>query len=242
MNKGFITSALGALLFFSVATQVQASSGTVYGSSDCQIAYGGNQCENINLLLDKKIADPTTVDKKGQSPSNYQDNWGVNAAKYVPGQHVPYQITVTNTGTKTLTDISVKDTLPSYINYVSGGKFDSKTKIVTITIDKLGAGDSKNLDIIGQVVSSNELPSDQTTVCDVVNKAVASTDSLSSQDTAELCIQKEAVGGGETKGGLKVFPAPKTKTTPPTGSEALALIGLLPGGILGMFLRKKSQS
>ena len=59
-----------------------------------------------------------------------------------------------------------------------------------------------------------------------------------SSDNSQFCIQKPVLG--ETKGGLKVFPAPSVTTTPPTGPEMLPLIGLIPTGVLGFILRKKS--
>lgn len=238
----FLITILPALLFLQFAGTAYAGSSSVYGSSDCQ-TYGGNNCENVSLLVDKKIADPTTVDVKGKNPSNYQDNWGVNTAQYVPGQHVPFQITVTNTGTKTLTNLTVKDIMPQYIKYVSGGSYDSNEKTVVIKIDKLDPNKSKTIDIVGQVVASSELPSDQTIICGdgTTNQAIVTVDSLSERDNAQICIQKEAVGGGETKGGLKVFPAPKTTSTPPTGPEMLGLIALFPAGIGGFILRRKSQ-
>lgn len=238
----FLIAILPALLFFQFADTAYAGSSSVYGSSDCQ-TYGSNNCESVSLLVDKKIADPTTVDVKGKNPSNYQDNWGPNTSKYVPGQHVPFQITVKNTGTKTLTNLTVKDILPQYIKYVSGGSYDGNAKTVVVKIDKLTPNESKTVDIVGQIVSSGELPSDQTIVCgdQTTNQAIVTVDSLSEKDNAQLCIQKEAVGGVETKGGLKVFPAPKATTTPPTGPELLGLIALLPAGIGGLILRRKSQ-
>ncbi|MBI2442621.1 MAG: DUF11 domain-containing protein [Candidatus Levybacteria bacterium] len=45
----------------------------------------------------------------------------------------------------------------------------------------------------------------------------------------------------ETKGGQPVYPAPSTTTSPDTGPELLALIGLLPGGAFGWYLRRKSR-
>ncbi len=44
-----------------------------------------------------------------------------------------------------------------------------------------------------------------------------------------------------TKGGLPVYPPTKATKTPDTGPESLALFGLIPSAIGGMFLRRKSK-
>ncbi len=44
-----------------------------------------------------------------------------------------------------------------------------------------------------------------------------------------------------TKGGLPVYPPTKATTTPQTGPEAIALIGLIPSAIGGMLLRRKTN-
>ncbi len=65
----------------------------------------------------------------------------------------------------------------------------------------------------------------------MVNQSFASANDINVQDNAQLCIQKT----------LPVFPAPTAKTTPKTGPEALALIGLIPSAIAGLVLRKRSM-
>lgn len=44
----------------------------------------------------------------------------------------------------------------------------------------------------------------------------------------------------KTKGGFPVLPSSPVKTTPATGPEMLPLIGLIPIGLTGVFLRKKA--
>lgn len=240
LNK-FLTT-LTVLFLLGTLTQ-PAYAGSASGTSECTTTYGNSgDCETINIIIDKKVADPETVDRKGKNPSNFQDNFGVNDNKYVPGQHIPYQIFITNSGTKTLTDITVKDILPQYVTLIaSAGTTDDKNHTITMKIDKLLSGETKRFDILGQIVASDKLPSDQEIVCNVTNQATATVENKTEQDNAQVCIKKEAVGGEMTKGGLKVFPAPKTQTTPSTGPEALALIALLPSGIAGLLFRKKAK-
>ncbi len=238
--KLVILIALAVSLFATGSSSVLAAG---INETECTTNYGayGNNtdCEHIDFIINKTIADPTTVEKKGQSPSNYRDNWGVNAEKYVPGQQVPFRISVTNTGTKTLHNIVIKDTMPQYIRYASGGSYDKKTKIVSFNIESLSANETKTVDLIGQIIGADSLPSDSSVSC-TTNKATASVNNMTVEDNAQLCIIKESVGGEETKGGTKVFPAPKTKTTPPTGPEVLALLPLIGSGIAGLILRRRS--
>lgn len=45
--------------------------------------------------------------------------------------------------------------------------------------------------------------------------------------------------GQTTKGGLPVYSPSTTSQTPPTGPEALSLLGLIPAAAAGFWLRKK---
>lgn len=44
----------------------------------------------------------------------------------------------------------------------------------------------------------------------------------------------------KTKGGFPILPSSPIKTAPATGPEMLPLIGLIPMGLAGVFLRKKA--
>lgn len=45
----------------------------------------------------------------------------------------------------------------------------------------------------------------------------------------------------KTKGGFPILPSSPVKITPATGPEMLPLIGLIPMGLAGLFLRKKPR-
>lgn len=217
------------------------SADTYGGEVPCQPSYGKDKCDKPDILLDKKVADPTTVGMKGATPSNYQDNFGFNSEKYVPGQQVPFQISVTNTGNKTLKDIKVEDTLPKDILYVSSvGKYDAATHKVSFTIESLAPNEKKTIELIGQVVASDKFPSDQTVICSIVNNASATVENVTSSDKSEICVKKESVGGPKID--KKVYPAPKAKKTPPTGPEAIALLPIIGGAISGYMLRRKTNN
>ncbi len=227
MNKIFLS--IFAVAFFALFAVSQKS----FADTVCQPIYGGGQtCVQVgNLLVNKTVKNPQS--------GAFVDNLSVNDPKYEPSSTVTFKITVTNTGSGNISKATVKDTLPNFVTFVSGpGSFDSNTKVLTFEVVNLGAGQSQTFDIQAKVADSGSLPADQGITC-VVNQVLATADSMQSSDNSQFCIEKPVLG--VTKGGLKVFPAPQVVTTPPTGPEMLPLIGLIPGGALGFFLRKKTS-
>lgn len=206
----------------------------VNADTSCQPIYGGGQtCVQVgNITINKTVKNPST--------GSFVDNLGTGDPKFSPTNTVAFKITVTNTGDSDISKTTVKDTLPNYVTFVSGpGKFDNNTKVLTFDVENLAAGASKTFDVTAKVVEAKNLPGDQSTIC-VVNQATAKTnDNQESSDNAQFCIEKEVTP--TTKGGLKVFPAPEVKTTPSTGPEMFALIGLIPSGLAGLVLRKKAS-
>jgi uncharacterized repeat protein (TIGR01451 family) len=219
------------------ATVFAASAATAFAGNygtDCQAQYGTSNCSTTNIVVNKTVQNPST--------KNYVDNLGANDPKYKGGQTVPFKITVTNTGTATLNNVIITDTLPQYTTGVEtkGGQISNNA--VTITVDKLNAGESKTFDLNAKVVDEKTLPADKGIIC-VINKAKSNSDSATSYDEAQFCIEKPVIGiknPPTTKGGLPVHSAPETTITPKTGPEMLALIGLLPTGAAGFILRRRS--
>ena len=124
------------------------------------------------------------------------------------------------------------------MTFVSGpGKFDANTKTVTYTLKDLKAKESRTNDLVVKVVAENDLPIQNGEVC-AVNQSFVSADSMSDQDNATFCIEKKKV---VTKGGLPVKPAPPIKEAPPTGPEMAALFALIPVGLSGLLLRRKTN-
>lgn len=162
----------------------------------------------------------------------------VSDPKFGVNQTVTFKITVKNTSNSKLTNLTLTDTLPDYVDFVSGvGSFDSKTKVLTIKLDKLDAGEAR--DFFVQAKVKDVLPKDQNVTC-VVNQAMVTVGDKKSQDNAGFCIEK-VVNPTVTKGGLKVFPPTTVEKTPETGPEAIALFGLIPSALGGLFLRRKSK-
>lgn len=228
MPKLFSILLVSGLLFLSPFGKVSAD-------VTCQPVYGGGQtCVTTgNILVNKTVNNPAT----GQ----FVDNLGINDSKFAPNQQITFNIAVTNTGGTIILQTSVKDTLPSSVIFTSSsptGTFDQNSRTITWILDNLKPNETRNLTIQGVIVDANQLQKD--VICDpdkTTNVVIATANNgQTSQDFASFCIQK----GATTKGGLPVFPPPKVVTTPPTGPELIPLIGLLPAGIGGWFLRKKS--
>jgi len=228
MDKVYL-SIFALVIFLLMASEQSALADTV-----CQPIYGGGQtCVQVgNTLINKTVQNPQT--------GAFVDNLNVNDPKFTPTSSVTFHITVTNTGSSTINKTTVKDTLPSFINFVSGpGSFDSNTKVLTFDVGNLAAGESRTFTIAAKVTDQGQLPQDQGITC-VVNQAISTSENgQQSSDNSQFCIQKPVLG--ETKGGLKVLPSPQITITPPTGPEMLPLIGLIPTGIFGFFLRKKAS-
>ncbi len=228
--------ALTAFAFIAFTGNAFATSNGGYGTIDCQPIYGGGEtCETSNkFVLDKKVLHPTKT--KG-NVEVYVDNLTINDPKYAPGQTIKFQLSVTNTGSSKLDEVTFTDYLPNYVEFVSGpGTFDSNSNKLTYKIENINSNETKRFIIVAKVKGAGSLPNTQNTVC-VVNQASVTFGKDESRDNSQFCIEQTTT----TKGGLPVMPAPKMTQTPSTGAESLALIGLIPAAVGGLFLRRRSK-
>src|ERR1017187_8685888 len=72
--------------------------------------YGNNQSTQLNL--NKMVQDPAT--------GNFVDNLGTSNTIFNAGQNVDYRLVLSNNGNTSFGFVDVTDTLPSYLNFVSG--------------------------------------------------------------------------------------------------------------------------
>lgn len=202
-----------------------------YAGFSCQPIYGGGQtCVSIGgVAVNKTVINPQT--------GKMVDSLGINDPKFSAEYIVTFQIALTNTGDSQIGHIDVRDVLPQFVNFNAGpGNFDPNNKTLTFGVDNLAPNETRVFTLVGKVVEISKLP--QNVVC-VVNQVTAATkEEQISQDNSQFCIEKKVP---VTKGGFPVFPAPTITITPPTGPESLALFSLVPTGVLGWFLRKKSH-
>lgn len=231
MKKLILISLITGFISLSFAVKTNAS-------TSCQPIYGGGEtCVQVGKIsINKTVKNPVT--------GSFVENLNINDPKYSPTSTVNFQITVTNTGSENISSTTVKDTFPNFVTFVSGpkdGKFDSNSKVLTFTVGNLSAGASKTFDVSAKVADQGSLPADQGVTCVVNQVNATSNDNQQSSDNSQFCIEKPTQPGTTTKGGLKVFPAPAVVTTPATGPEMFPLIGLIPSGLFGIFLRKKTS-
>lgn len=211
----------------------------------CQPVYGGGTTcvQSTGLVVTKQIQNP----QNGQ----YITAYPIYTIFYSSGQTVPFKITLANTSNTTLSGISVQDQFPNLLEYLSGnGTYNKSTGILTTTIPNLQAHSSTTLYVSGKVAGPNQFPSKQSNVC-VVNQVTATVNNESSVANSQFClsnalpnIEASSTTSSNTtsSGGLPVYPPiMHSKTTPDTGPQALAVIALLPIGILGILLQKASK-
>jgi uncharacterized repeat protein (TIGR01451 family) len=197
--------------------------------ADCTQIYGGGQtCTSYSFSLQKFVQVP------GQS--NFVNNLSINDPKYNLSQTVNFEIVVTNTGSNYISSVTIVDTFPQFVSFVSGpGSFNNSNNTLTFVVNNLNAGQSQTFNLSGKVASSG-VP--QGITC-VVNQA-AGTDNNGDTNTAssQLCITN-VVNPTPTP---VLLPVAQIKTTPPTGPEMLPLLALIPGALSGLYLRKKSKN
>lgn len=205
-----------------------------YADTSCQPIYGGGQSciTTNNIVIDKTVLNPQT--------NQFVNNLSINDPKYQPGFIATFQISITNTGNNNISRIDVKDIFPQYVSFSAGaGTFNANTNTLSFSLDNLAPNETRKYNIVGRVFKAEQLPGAMGSVVCAVNQTIAIINNNNvGQDNAQFCIQKTVVA--TTKGGFPIYPSVPTASTPSTGPEALVLFGLIPTGITGLFLRKKS--
>lgn len=147
----------------------------------------------LTILIDKKIGKPTGETKGGLPMVEYVDNLTVSDYKFQPNQEIYFQLTVKNTSTVSLTDVTVKDYLPAYLEPIEGpGTYDSNSKTITISAGDFSPNQEKVYRLKMKIFPQERLPADKGLFC-LVNKADASNNGVYDDDTAQFCIEKQVV-------------------------------------------------
>lgn len=222
MMKKILALVFASILFSLSLATVQAAAGNdgAYGQP-CPGGYGQNECFT-NIVVDKKVQNPKT--------SSLVDHLGANDDRFSPKATIKFQIKVTNTGNLSLSNIEVKDVLPPYLEGIKGfGNFDANTREMKMTIDKLEPNQTRTLNIEAKILDASKLPTDQSILC-TINQVTARSEGNMAEDNAGFCIQLKA---------MQVQAPPPVKQTPPTGPGTLALVGLIPTALTGIYLRRK---
>lgn len=195
--------------FLAVAVSVSASCGGQYESP----------CQSYSILVDKMVAKPGT--------DIYVDNLTVSDPRFAPNQTVLFKVTIKNTSTTTFGGMTAKDFIPDYLTPIEGpGTYDPATKTISWDAGAFSVDEQKTYYFKMQVADQGNLPTDKGLFC-VVNKAVASSNTTSDEDSSQFCIEKQVLGA---------------VTVPSAGAElGLALVALqLVGTGAGLYLKKRA--
>jgi len=182
----------------------------------------------LTILIDKTVGKPIGQTKGGLVSLDYVDNLSVSDYKFRPGQEIFFQLKVKNTSGVSLSNVTVKDYVPSYLEPIEGpGSFDEGSRIITINAGNFAVDEEKVYVMKMKVFSQDKLPADKGLFC-LVNKADASTNGVYDDDTSQFCIEKEVIAA---------------EKVPSAGPEmgVLILAGELTVLGLGVMLRKMTH-
>ncbi len=219
-TKLFSLTLLTAITFLTFAPRAQAGVGS-YGQYGQYGQPGGTPSQGISI--DKKVGQPTTT--KGGTVI-YVDNFSPSDARFKPGQQVYFQIKVKNTSNATLTNVVVRDIIPSYLEPIEGpGNYDANARTITFNYATLNAGEERTEKLLMQIYPQDRLPADKGLMC-ITNKAEVKTGNMTGQDSAQLCIEKEVIG---------------VQKAPSAGPEmGILLMGLQAAGLgAGILIKRK---
>jgi uncharacterized repeat protein (TIGR01451 family) len=202
--------------------------------ADCNQIYGGGEtCTTTNTFSIQKL-----VKKPGKGGGQFVNNMSINDPRYSPAQTVSFQIIVKNTGNQTIPNITVVDTFPQFVSFVSGpGNYNAANKTLTFNVVNLNAGQIVKYTVTGKIADSNIMPADQGIVC-LINQATGTDNNgMANSTSSQFCVEKQVLGTNTPQ----VLPMPKVTKTPSTGPEMLPLLALFPGALGGLILRRKTK-
>lgn len=176
----------------------------------CEPQYGGGE---ICVYTGELQINKTVWNKNSNF---FVDNLGLNDYKFSPGEEITFKLAVTNVGDKKFDVVHVKDTLPDYLEHISGDlEFD---------IYDLEVNETEEREIKARVTGSDNFPDNQSIIC-VVNSGEVWADDENDSDTSQVCIEKKVLG---------------VTNLPPTGPAnwQIVLSLSLISSIIGLYLLK----
>ncbi len=192
--------------------------------ADCTTTSYGTTCDQpADLTINKLVENPIT--------NSYVENLGSTDATFSPDGIISFKLIVKNTSGETFSPVKVVDQLPDYLTYTGStvkGDYDAGKRRLVMTIDRLTAGETREIEVTARVADKSAFASDQSFFC-ASNYATATAPARPNgdDDTAEFCMTTRV--GGAT-------------TLPVAGfNDALTMIPFLSLGGIGIALLKKNK-
>jgi uncharacterized repeat protein (TIGR01451 family) len=159
---------------------------TVSAYTTCTTQYGGNEvCQPSNLTLDKQVKNPVG--------DVFVENLTTTDHTFTPGSDVMYRLIIKNGSGETFNPVTVRDTLPAYLEFVSGpGTYNSDTRVLEFKLDNVIAGETRTVEILARVVGADKFPAGKSLFC-VVNVAEATAANRRDSDSAQVCLRNGEV-------------------------------------------------
>lgn len=161
----------------------------IYGIYGHYGPYG--QPANISrILIDKFVSTPKTNGKCEDPKVKYFDNFLLSDPRLKANQEVCFKISVKNTTETSISDVKIQDSIPQFLNPIEGpGSFEKTAKMISFDAGKFDVNEEKSFFIKMTVVPADKIPADIGIFC-MNNKATASINSASDEDTSQICIEK----------------------------------------------------
>ena len=201
-NKNLLISVLlPTTIYLILTTNVLAD----YG----QYGQYGQPVPAQTILIDKMYGKPTAPTKGGVINVEYVDNLTPSDPRFKPGAEVMFRLKVKNTSTIAITDVTVKDFVPTYMEPIEGpGTFDSTNRIITFPTGSFNPNEEKTYYVKMQLYTQEKMPADKGLFC-LTNKSQVYNNYTSDDDSAQFCVEKQVMG---------------VKKAPESGPEAGILI------------------
>ncbi len=198
------------IVFFLLAIYYLSADKNTVVAQYGQYGQYGQPSPSYYILIDKFVGKPSF--EKDAKNYKYVDNLSPSDPRFRPGQEIFFKIKVKNTSINKLTNVIVKDHVPSYLEPIEGpGNWDTNSRVISWNAGDFEVGEEKVYYAKMQVYPQDKLPTDKGLFC-LVNKAVAySENKASDEDTTQFCVEKEVLGtskipsAGPEMGALFIF-------------------------------------
>ncbi len=184
----------------------------------------GEETYDYSILIDKTVAIPNNTNTNSAS---YVDNLSPSDPRFHAGNDVWFKIRVKNTSDRTLTAVTVKDFVPTYILPLEGpGTWDLDNRVISWNAGDFSIDEEKTYYVKMRVYDLSMLPSDKGLFC-ITNTVEARNNVAYDDDSSQICIEKTVSG---------VTKVPSAGPGMGLGLIALEMFGLG----TGIYFKKKS--